>query len=346
MVTLKQTCGGRKEWHGPAENEIGRRKGRFASSTARHRHRISVKSKGADLVARKLATKFGEEAEAAAAAAAVMLVPRGRGRAVRHKGNRFCVNRDPRAPTKPAFSFFLTSSLAPHATALAILSSRICDHQHAKWIKFLDYTFRRPFFTRFRFLYPASRPVRYRTRPSRIARRDRIPDCFSAPTNIRTTCTIFHPCSFDPLPCLALSLYSLFLFPCLFFPANLLRSSTLFLAHGRSFQIWRRFYSVPMHRSSYSEYIDLPRDSRTQDTPAYVERERERRGQIPGREYRNKYPKSNLEAYFWNSFETSDVCESSFHFLQDRALIAISFSNESALASLRAIYMYFRLINI
>lgn len=46
---------------------------RSASSTARHRHRISVKSKGADLVARKLATKFGEKAEAAA----------------RHKGNRF-----------------------------------------------------------------------------------------------------------------------------------------------------------------------------------------------------------------------------------------------------------------
>lgn len=36
-----------------------------ASSTVRHRHRISVKSKGADLVARKLATKFGEKAEAA-----------------------------------------------------------------------------------------------------------------------------------------------------------------------------------------------------------------------------------------------------------------------------------------
>lgn len=50
-----------------AENEIpfgilvGIRE-RFASSMARHWHRISVKSKGADLVARKLATKFGEEA--------------------------------------------------------------------------------------------------------------------------------------------------------------------------------------------------------------------------------------------------------------------------------------------
>ncbi|KOX80665.1 hypothetical protein WN51_01953 [Melipona quadrifasciata] len=43
-------------------------KGRFASSTVRHRHRISVKSKGADLVARKLATKFGEKAEAGSSA--------------------------------------------------------------------------------------------------------------------------------------------------------------------------------------------------------------------------------------------------------------------------------------
>lgn len=54
-----------KEWHGPRKMKspkvpAWRKRGRFASSMARHRHRISVKSKGADLVARKLATKFGE----------------------------------------------------------------------------------------------------------------------------------------------------------------------------------------------------------------------------------------------------------------------------------------------
>lgn len=173
---MKQTCRGRNPRKMKSPSVPSRRKGRFASSTARHRHRISVKSKGADLVARKLATKFGEEAEATAATATVVVlmsmpvpVPNGWGEAARHKGNRFCVNRDPRAPTgEPAFSFFLTSSLAPHATALAILSSRICDHQHAKWIKFLDYTFRRPFFTRFRFLYPASCPASPHS-PSRFA---------------------------------------------------------------------------------------------------------------------------------------------------------------------------------
>lgn len=80
----------------------------------------------------------------------------------------------------------------------AILSSRICDHQHAKWIKFLDYTFCRPFFTRFRFLYPVSSSflpsprVTACRRP--VSRRSRIPDCFSAPTNICTTYSTFHPC--------------------------------------------------------------------------------------------------------------------------------------------------------
>lgn len=136
------------------------------------------------------------------ATASAVAVPVPRGKAVRHKGNRFCVNRDPCAPTSRAFSFFLTCPFAlPHATALAILSSRICDHQHAKWIKFLDYTFRRPFFTRFRFLYPASRPAPPHTLavPYR-ARRDRIPDCFSAPTNICTTCSIPPPVFACPSP--------------------------------------------------------------------------------------------------------------------------------------------------
>lgn len=58
----------------------------------------------------------------------------------------------------------------------AILSSRICDHQHAKWIKFLDYTFRRPFFTRFRFLYLASRHRSDSTRHHRT----KLPHSFSS----------------------------------------------------------------------------------------------------------------------------------------------------------------------
>lgn len=53
-----------KEWHGPRKMKSPSvpawQRERFAASMARHRHRISVKSKGADLVARKLATKFGE----------------------------------------------------------------------------------------------------------------------------------------------------------------------------------------------------------------------------------------------------------------------------------------------
>lgn len=101
---------------GSAENEIlfsqpaaapSQRKGRrFASSTVRHRHRISVKSKGADLVARKLATKFGEKAEAAVppfavpvATMVVVVVVTVVVEVVvlaKHKGNRFPVNRDPR----------------------------------------------------------------------------------------------------------------------------------------------------------------------------------------------------------------------------------------------------------
>lgn len=133
-----------------------------------------------------------------------------------------CESRSARPPA--AFSFFpalSASLLACPSPALflsfsslprAILSSRICDHQHAKWIKFLDYTFRRPFFTRFRFLYPASRPASSLAVPYRA---NRIPDCFSAPTNICTTCSIFHP-YFRPH-----SLYFPFLLRVLCFPPPL-----------------------------------------------------------------------------------------------------------------------------
>lgn len=66
----------------------------------------------------------------------------------------------------------------------AILSSRICDHQHAKWIKFLDYTLRRPFFTRFRFLYLASRHHRRRRRRRRRHRRRRRLPSLSPPASL------------------------------------------------------------------------------------------------------------------------------------------------------------------
>lgn len=49
----------------------------------------------------------------------------------------------PRPPPPHSFPVSLSFSLYP-LLPRAILSSRICDHQHAKWIKFLDYTFRRP----------------------------------------------------------------------------------------------------------------------------------------------------------------------------------------------------------
>lgn len=83
--------------------------------------------------------------------------------AVKHKGNRFCVNRDPRAHQPLSPFFFLPPSLFSFYPLLprAILSSRICDHQHAKWIKFLDYTFRSPF------LYSLPIPIPERLAPSR-----------------------------------------------------------------------------------------------------------------------------------------------------------------------------------
>lgn len=148
-----------------------------ASSTVRHRHRISVKSKGADLVARKLATKFGEKAEAAGGG--------GGGEAQRESIR-------PVESRSTSFGWLASSppSSTPSPPPRAILSSRICDHQHAKWIKFLDYTFRRPFFTRFRFLYLASRHRSQLHPPSPNGaslfllvsfRPVPIPDCFSPP---------------------------------------------------------------------------------------------------------------------------------------------------------------------
>ena len=123
----------------------------------RHRHRISVKSKGADLVARKLATKFGEKAEAGSSAV-VRCTSDGVGGGDGGSGGGGGVGGAQREsiPGESRSTLRLALSLSL-SLPCAILSSRICDHQHAKWIKFLDYTFRRPFFTRFRFLYLASR---------------------------------------------------------------------------------------------------------------------------------------------------------------------------------------------
>ena len=83
--------------------------------------------------------------------------------AVRHKGNRFCVNRDPRA-RQPLSSFFFLPFPFSFYPLLprAILSFRICDHQHAKWIKFLDYTLRSPF------LYLLPIPILGRLAPRRL----------------------------------------------------------------------------------------------------------------------------------------------------------------------------------
>lgn len=72
------------------------------------------------MVARKLAIKFGEEAERkeevvrASDAGGV-----GGTGAVRHKGNRFCVNRDPRARQSvfSLFFFLFSLSVLPFATA-------------------------------------------------------------------------------------------------------------------------------------------------------------------------------------------------------------------------------------
>lgn len=84
------------------------------------------------------------------------------------------MNRDPRAhqPLSLSLSLLSFSTLPLFYPLLprAILSSRICDHQHAKWIKFLDYTFRSPF------LYPLPIPIPGRlSRPSPSPRSRRRP---------------------------------------------------------------------------------------------------------------------------------------------------------------------------
>lgn len=85
-----------------------------------------------------------------------------------------CESRSARPPAALSFSLSLLSfSTLPLFYPLlprAILSSRICDHQHAKWIKFLDYTFRSPF------LYPLPIPIPGRlSRPSPSPRSRRRP---------------------------------------------------------------------------------------------------------------------------------------------------------------------------
>lgn len=245
-------------------------KGRFASSTARHRHRISVKSKGADLVARKLATKFGEEAEAEATVVAVMLVPmpvpvpKGAGSEAQRE-SILCESRSARAhqPLSPSFSLLFSLTLSLYATALAILSSRICDHQHAKWIKFLDYTFRRPFFTRFRFLYPASRSAHS---PSHIAR---------APA---TVFQIVSPHLRISVPRAVSSTRALFRSP-LYSSRFFFRASAPLCPSSPSDcplapQPWAIFSNLAkvLQRTDaplqlFGIYIDLPRDSRTRDPP-------------------------------------------------------------------------------
>lgn len=177
--------------------------------------------------------------------------------AVKHKGNRFCVNRDPRAhqPLSPFFflppSHFSFYPLLPRA----ILSSRICDHQHAKWIKFLDYTFRSPFLYSLpipiperlapRVPGPRRRPVSRRPYPRLFLRtyeylyRARSPSSVFPPALLPFT--LFAPLFFSPLPPKETSRFPLSYAP----------------TRGRSFRIWR-FYGAPMHCTSYSEYIDLP----------------------------------------------------------------------------------------
>lgn len=148
------------------------------------------------------------------------------------------MNRDPRTflffflPSL-SFSFVLSTLSFYPLLSRAILSSRICDHQHAKWIKFLDYTFRvRPFFTRFRFLYLRSHPP---LPPPPLAsalvavpyRVDRIPDCFSAPTEYLVPHTVSSRISAS----LSLSLSSSFaigsFFVALLFPFPSLLALTL-----------------------------------------------------------------------------------------------------------------------
>lgn len=217
---------------------------RFAASMARHRHRISVKSKGADLVARKLATKFGESKRERQRRARCSVDAR----AVRHKGNRFSVNRDPRAPTSRFLLSFSSLPLFYPLLPRAILSSRICDHQHAKWIKFLDYTFRSPFLYSLPIPIPGRFTLHYPqiSSPSRIA--PTVSQIVSPHLRISIPRAHYPPSVFLPTPS-----HSSFLS---FFRRKILFSSVL-CSCGRSFRIWR-FYGAPMHRSSYSEYIDLP----------------------------------------------------------------------------------------
>lgn len=70
------------------------------------------------MVARKLATKFGEDAERREGAARGDGDGGGAEGGERHKGNRFCVNRDPCAH-QPVFSLFFSVFLLilPCATA-------------------------------------------------------------------------------------------------------------------------------------------------------------------------------------------------------------------------------------
>lgn len=166
---------------------------------------------------------------------------------MRHKGNRFSVNRDPRAPTSRFLLSFsslpLFYPLLPHA----ILSSRICDHQHAKWIKFLDYTFRSPF------LYSLPIPI-----PGRLTLH--YPQ-ISSPSRIASTVSqIVSPHLRISIPravsSIRVSAHSFSFFVLSFFRRKVLFSSVL-CSCGRSFRIWR-FYGAPMHHSSYSECIDLP----------------------------------------------------------------------------------------
>lgn len=153
------------------------------------------------MVARKLATKFGES-------------ERERGGGGEGGGNRgggargsggeaqresiLCESRSARPPA--AFSFLFPPLLFSFYPLLprAILSSRICDHQHAKWIKFLDYTFRSPFLYSLPIPIPG-RPSRPRTSsPSRIAQT--VSQIVSPHLRISVprACSILHPC-FRPL---------------------------------------------------------------------------------------------------------------------------------------------------
>lgn len=107
------------------------------------------------------------------------------------------------------------------------MSSRICDHQHAKWIKFLDYTFRRPFFTRFSLPIPI---------PGR------------APPSHRHHCRLQQPLS--PPASLFVPLVSVRSYSRLFLRTSNLRAPTR--SSDRSFvRVFSHFsfYSVALRRS-------------------------------------------------------------------------------------------------